>query len=93
VLAGEARGQRLDEVGVHGATVRTGEHAAVVRVEVQPLVRVDQRLMAAVALETLGAARHGGENVVAVHGAKDEAGTVPWLGARPTAYRGTAATF
>jgi hypothetical protein len=50
VLAGEAGGQGLDEVGVDAATMRTSEHAAVVRVEVEPLVRVDQRLVATVAL-------------------------------------------
>lgn len=51
LLAREARGQGLDEVRVHGAAVRAREHAAVVRVEVEPLVRVDERLLAAVALK------------------------------------------
>ena len=52
MLASVALGQRLDEVSVDRAAVRTSEHSAVVRVEVQPLVRVDQRLAAAVALWT-----------------------------------------
>lgn len=61
--------------------MRAREHPAVVRVEVEPLVRIDQRLLAAVALEPFGATGHGSEDVVAVHGPKDQTGPVPRLGA------------
>ena len=44
-------------------------------------------------LESLGAAGHGGEYVVAVHRAEDEAGAVPGLGAGAAARRGASAAL
>lgn len=41
-------------------------------------------------LESLGAAGHGGEDIVAVHRSQDEAGSVPGLGAGAAAHRGGA---
>lgn len=38
-------------MGVNGSAMGTGKEAAVVRVEVEPLVRIDQWLLAAVALQ------------------------------------------
>lgn len=50
MVAGEADRERFHEMGVDGTAMRAREHAAIVRVEVEPLVRVDERLLAAVAL-------------------------------------------
>lgn len=44
-------------------------------------------------LETFGAARHGGEYVITVHGAENEAGTVPYSSATSTTNRSSAAAF
>lgn len=54
---------------------------AVVREEVEPLVRVDDQVTTGGALQPLGTAGHRGEDVVAVHRAEDELGAVPDLGA------------
>ena len=53
----------------------------VVREEVEPLVRVDDQLATGGALQPLRTAGDRGEDVVAVHGAQDELGAVPDLGA------------
>lgn len=73
-------------MGVDRPAVRAAEDAAVVRVEVQPLMRVDQGFLAAVALESLAAAGHGSEDIVAVHGAEDQARAIPRLGTETAAY-------
>lgn len=52
LLFGEAVGQRLHEVGIHGVAAGAGHGVAVVRVEVQSLLGVHQRLEAVVALRT-----------------------------------------
>lgn len=44
-------------------------------------------------LESLGATGHGSEDIVAVHGSEDQAGTVPGLGAATAAHRLSAAAF
>lgn len=44
-------------------------------------------------LQAIGAARHGCEYVVAVHGAEYEARAVPWMCARATAHRRVAAAL
>lgn len=49
-LPGVAEAHRLDEVRVLDVAVRTGDHVAVVAVEVQALHRVQQELVAGVAL-------------------------------------------
>jgi len=59
----------------------TGDGLAVVGEEVEPLVRVDDELSAGGALESLGAAGDRGEDIIAVHGAKDELRAVPDLSA------------
>ena len=59
----------------------TGHGLAVVREEVEPLVRVDHQLATGGALQSLRTAGDRGEDVVAVHGAQDELGAVPDLGA------------
>lgn len=49
-LPGVAEAHRLDEVRVLDVAVRAGDHVAVVAVEVQALHRVQQELVAGVAL-------------------------------------------
>lgn len=93
MLAGEAGRERLYEVCVDRPAMRAGEDAAVVRVEVQSLMRVDQGFLAAVALESLAAAGHGSEDIVTVHGTEDQARTIPRLGAETTTYRLPAAAL
>lgn len=51
MFAGEAARERLYEVCVDCPAMGTGEDAAVVRVEVQSLMRVDQGLLTTVTLE------------------------------------------
>ena len=81
VLRQEGVLQRLHEVEVLDAALRTGDGLTVVREEVEPLVRVDDQLAAGGALQPLRTAGHRGEDVVAVHRAEDELGAVPDLGA------------
>lgn len=50
-LLGVAVAERLHKVRVLGVTVRAGHAMAVVAVEVEPLVRVQQQLEAVVALK------------------------------------------
>lgn len=66
-----AIGERFDEVPVLDAAVGAAHSVRVVREEVQSLVGEEQRLRTAVALEPLRTARHGGEDVVGVHGSQD----------------------
>jgi len=81
VLRQEGVLQRLHEVEVLDAALRTRDGLTVVREEVEPLVRVDDQLAAGGALQPLRTAGHRGEDVVAVHRAEDELGAVPDLGA------------
>lgn len=53
-LLGVAVAERLHKVRVLGVAVRTGHAVAVVAVEVEPLVRVQEQLEAVVALESGG---------------------------------------
>lgn len=73
-------------MGVDRPAVWAAKDAAVIRVEVQSLMRVDQGFLAAVALESLAAAGHCSEDIVAVHGSENQARAIPRLGAETTAY-------
>lgn len=81
LLGQEAVLERLDEVEVLDPALGAGHGLTVVGEEVDPLVWMDHQVATRVAFESLCAAGHRGKDVVAVHGAEDQLGAVPDLGA------------
>jgi len=83
----EHAGQRFDEMVLIGAEVGTGQIATVLREERVPMVRVHHQTRTLVASEAIWTAGNGGKDVVRIHGAQNQRGTVPRSPAGSTSQR------